>query len=318
MTYKFDCHEPLTYPYGWKPTSLAQLLIVVAWTTSLLTISSCYMIEARPIPEENDPPRISLGYGFLSLEGGGESETFFKCGRYTDFEQEQHIDAWWQVATAFAFFACIIGGIISLVLLSTCCLAFHDHYIFEKMFKVLIVCFIMQILVFLAYANVKLCNGDDETEYICTWGSGSALNITAALLWLLAAYMIRKFPEYYVGGLEEQEGERVHDAESPPKKPKLKMLTAAPKKKAPLKMITAAPEERPTLKVINDQLPQKSKKTKKPKRPTSNVPRITTGEPGSPKGRKPSSSSSKKVKRITTGDGTDYDANTGGGRRKRR
>ena len=273
----------------------------------MLTIASCYFLNARPIPDAGDPARLFQGYGFLTLEGGGEGDTFFRCGRYTDFEQEQHIDGWWQLSTALAFLACLIGGVVVLVLLSLCCLAFHDHDIFFKMFKILISCFIMQSLVFIGYANTKLCGGEDEQEYICDFGSGSGLNIAAALLWLLAAWLVRKFPDYYVGGPTD-EPEQVVDAQPIKQRPPSRlMIKAAPEKKPPPKMIAAAPQERQSHKMITAGEQPKKKR----------VPRITQG------GEKPTrkgggGGGGGNVRMLTTGDGADYNQSNKGGRKARR
>ena len=293
-----------SYPYGCAPTSLAQLLLIVAWATSVLTISSCYFLQARPIPDDGDPERLYQGYGFLTLEGGGEGDTFFRCGRYTDFEQDQHIDTWWQLSTALAFFACIVGGFIVLILLSLCCLAFHDHDIFWKMFKILIGCFIMQSLVFIGYANTKLCGGEESQEYICDFGSGSGLNIAAALLWLLAAWLIRKFPDYYIGGPTD-EPEQVEDPiqQRPPSR---LMIKAAPEPQQQHKMLTAAPQERKPHKMITGEQPKKKR-----------LPRITQGGEQQ-QSRRGGGKDKGSVRMLTTGDGSDYNQVTKGGRKARR
>lgn len=183
------------YPYGCIYTSLAQLLIIVAWSLSLITIYSCYFVNARPIPEAGEPTLTFSGYGLMIREGGGDDSVLFsKCGRYSDFQSEQHIDVAWGFASAFAWMATIVGAGIALVLLTTCCLIFHNNYIFKRLAVVVAICFLLQCMVFLAFANSLLCGGEDPLEYICEWGSGSGLNLGATIMWLLAALMVFFWP----------------------------------------------------------------------------------------------------------------------------
>jgi len=231
--FKFSCQEPLTYPYGCIYTSSAQLLLVVAWSLSLLTVYSCYFVNARPIPEENEPTLGYLGYGLMVREGGGaDNKVFSKCGRYSDFQSDQHIEVAWGFARFFAFLAMLFGGGIALILLTTCCLTFHNNYIFKRLACIVAGCFVFQILVFCAYGNFLLCGGEDELEYICEWGTGSGLNLGAAVFWLLATFMIFLWP------VEEQEAEEEPEetpkAQQKPKpQPKFPMLTMGQPKREP-------------------------------------------------------------------------------------
>jgi hypothetical protein len=225
-------------------TTIAQIIIIVAWSFSMLTISSCYFLNSRPIPLDDEPSLSFYGYGFMVREGGGDGEIFGRCGRYTDFQQEQHIEVAWQFSTAFGFFALLIGGLVALILLTTCCLSFHDKLIFHKLAMVTTGCFVLQILVFAAYGNSLLCGGTEPDEYICKWGSGSGLNLGAALLWLLSAILIKFWPVP-----DDPEPERNLEEPTPmpppkqqPKpKPKLPMLTMGqkpPPKKQELPKLT--------------------------------------------------------------------------------
>jgi len=287
--FKFSCQEPLTYPYGCIYTSIAQLLIVVAWSLSLITIYACYFVNARPIPEENEPTLNFLGYGLMNREGGGaDNAVFSKCGRYSDFQAEQHIDAAWSFATAFSWMAMLFGGGILLILMTTCCLVFHNNYIFKRLACVVAGCFILQVLVFAAYGNSLLCGGEDPLEYICEWGSGSGLNLGACVFWLLAAFMLFLWPV-------EDDPEEPVDPEEPAKpvvkkQPKLPMLTMGePKKKRTpqqeLPKLTNGPSPRKSNNrmLTNGPSPRKSENLmlsneehNKPKRPSTM--RITNGE----------------------------------------
>ncbi|CAJ1966050.1 unnamed protein product [Cylindrotheca closterium] len=282
--FRFSCQEPLTYPYGCIYTSIAQFLLLVAWSLSLVTIYNCYFINARPIPEEDEPTLNFLGYGLMNREGGGaDNNVFSKCGRYSDFQADQHIDAAWGFATAFNWMAMLIGGMIVLILMTTCCLTFHNNYIFKRLAGVVAVCFILQILVFCAYGNSLLCGGEDPLEYICEWGSGSGLNLGACVFWLLAAFMIFLWPV-------EDDPEEPADPEVPAKperKLKLPMLTMGEPKAKPkedLPQLTNGPSPRKSKlpQLTNGQSPRKSNNLQltngedKPKRPSTL--KITNGE----------------------------------------
>lgn len=272
--FKFSCQEPLTYPYGCIYTSVAQLLLVAAWSLSLITIYNCYFVNARPIPEENEPTLNFLGYGLMVQEGGGaDNNAFSKCGRYSDFQSDQHIDAAWGFATAFSWMAMLFGGGIVLILMTTCCLVFKNNYIFKRLACVVAGCFILQVLVFAAYGNSLLCGGEDPLEYICEWGSGSGLNLGACVFWLLAAFMLCLWP------VEEdpEEPDPEEPAKPVKKMPKLPMLTMGePKAKR------APQQELPQL--TNGQQPRKSNNLRlaneahKPKRESNAALRITNGD----------------------------------------
>jgi hypothetical protein len=260
------------YPYGCIYTSVAQLLIIVAWSLSLVTIYNCYFINARPIPEEDEPTLNFLGYGLMVREGGGaDNNVFSKCGRYSDFQADQHIDAAWNFAAALCWMAMFFGGGIALILMTTCCLTFHHNHIFKRLAIVVFVCFILQILVFCAYGNSLLCGGEDPLEYICEWGSGSGLNLGACVFWLLAAFMIFLWPVED----DPEEPDPEVPAKLEKKQPKLPMLTMGePKPKR------APQQELP--KLTNGPSPRKSNnmmltnEEQKPKRPTTL--KITNGE----------------------------------------
>jgi hypothetical protein len=192
---------------------------------------------------------------------------FGRCGKYTDFEEDQHIDGAWKAATAFAILPLLMGGVNALVLLTTCCLVFHDDRIFYKMYMVNIGCFVLQVLVFVGYANSKLCGGEKSQEYICVWGSGSGLNLGAAICWLLVAFLLYTWPTPNV--------EREYEEPSPVlgKKARYPMLAAAPPKKAP------APEYP---KLTNGSPPRHKQITNGIKKQKPNTKQLTTGESSQP------------------------------------
>jgi hypothetical protein len=269
-----------SYPYGCMHTSIAQIMIIVAWSLSLLTISSCYFVNARPIPEDNAVSLSFLGYGFMVTEGGGDGEVFGKCGRYSDFQQEQHIEVAWQFATAFGFLAILIGGLVALILLTTCCLSFHDKRIFHKLAMVTTGCFVLQILVFCAYGNSLLCGGTEPDDYICNWGSGSGLNLGAALLWLLSAFLIKLWP-VPDDPIPQRDLEEPTPMPPPPKQPaKLPMLTNGqkpPPKNQELPTLTNGSPKRHRVSTNNKMLANEPHKPKRPpSRPSNNL-AITNG-----------------------------------------
>lgn len=270
----------------------------MAWSLSLLTISSCYFINARPIPGDNEPVLAFLGYGFMVRQGGGgDNNVFGQCGRYTDFQQEQHIEAGWRFATAFGFLALLIGGLVALILLTTCCMSFqHDRIVFTQLAMVTAGCFFLQILVFCAYGNALLCGGEEPSDYICEWGSGSGLNLGAALLWLLSAFLLKLWP------VPDEEPEP--DLEEPRQvKQNFPMLTMG-QKPAPKPQELPKLTNGPTKKQQRTNLSQLTNEPHKPKRPSSrpsNKPLQITADGSSqgfksPKGnRKPSGRQSRRV-----------------------
>jgi len=298
--FRFSCQEPLTYPYGCVYTSIAQLFLVMAWSLSLVTISSCYFVNARPIPEEGEPTLGFFGYGLFVREGGGTenvgtNRVFSKCGRYSDFQYDQHVEAAWVFGTIFGVFAFLIGGTVTLIVLTTCCLTFHNNYLFKRLAYVVAGCFGLQVLVFCAYGNSLLCGGEEPLEYVCEWGSGSGINSGAAIFWMLAAFMIFFWPVE-----EDDEADAEEEPEEAQKpRPNFPALTMGQSKPRPepqqeLPRLTNGRQPRKTnnLRLANESHATKPKRGstlritngEKPRR--ESTPRLTNGEKGSRGGRK--------------------------------
>ncbi len=145
----------------------------------------------RPIPEEGEPEMPRVGLGYISRQiGVMEPPVYRQCTWYDPGEKDDFFqgDGMWNAGKAMSFLAAGVGFVVMCVVLCTCCVAF-ELPTFDGLFWTCLLCFVAQCLTFLSWGS-ELCD-----EYECTWASGTGMNITAAMLWLWAANMIKSFPE---------------------------------------------------------------------------------------------------------------------------
>lgn len=143
----------------------------------------------RPIPEEGEPELPREGFGYISRQAKVlEPPNYRECVFWDADEKDLYFDDMWRAGKAMSLMAVGIGGIVMCVVMCTCCVAFQLRT-FEGLFWTCMFCFVAQALTFLAWGS-DLCS-----DYECTWSSGTGMNITAAMLWIWAANMIKSFPE---------------------------------------------------------------------------------------------------------------------------
>lgn len=129
------------------------------------------------------------GFGYISRQAGVEEPPNYReCVFYDSDEKELYFDSMWRLGKAMSLLACGIGGIVMCIVICTCCVAFQLPT-FEGLFWTCMFCFVAQALTFLSWGS-SLCD-----DYECTWSNGTGMNITAAMLWVWAANMIKSFPE---------------------------------------------------------------------------------------------------------------------------
>jgi hypothetical protein len=156
-----------------------------------MAITSCYYIYVRPIPQEGEEELPREGFGYISRQTGVlEPPSYRQCVFYSGDEKDEYFsgDGMWRAGKAMALLACGIGGIVMCIVMCTCCVAYQLPT-FDALFWTCMFCFVAQMLTFLAWGS-DLCD-----EYECTWSSGTGMNLTAAMLWVWAANMIKSFPE---------------------------------------------------------------------------------------------------------------------------
>jgi hypothetical protein len=143
----------------------------------------------RPIPEEGEPEVPKEGFGYISrAAAGNEPASYRACVFYDSEEKSEYFDGMWRLGKAMSIIATILGFAVMCTVMCTCCVA-YELRTFDSLFWVCIICFVAQALTFLSWGS-NLCD-----EYECTWSSGTGMNITASMLWVWAANMIKSFPE---------------------------------------------------------------------------------------------------------------------------
>ncbi|KAL3924921.1 MAG: hypothetical protein SGARI_005940 [Bacillariaceae sp.] len=156
-----------------------------------MSITSCFYVFVRPIPEEGQPELPREGFGYISRQiGVNEPPAYRQCAWYDASEKAEFFqgDGMWNAGKAMSILAAGVGFVVMCITVCTCCVAF-ELPTFDGLFWTCLLCFIAQALTFLAWGS-ELCE-----EYECTWSSGTGMNITAAMLWVWAANMIKSFPE---------------------------------------------------------------------------------------------------------------------------
>ena len=186
----YDVYGPCSCPHGRCFTVLAQFFAVGSWVTSMMALTSCFYVSVRPIPEEGMPEMPKEGFGWISrqIEVMEPAAYGKQCTWYTAEERELYFDSMWNAGFAMSIITVLLGVVVMSIVLCTCCVAFQLPT-FDGLFWTCVICFVAQALTFLSWGS-ELC---EEME--CTWSSGTGMNLTAAMMWVWAANMIKSFPE---------------------------------------------------------------------------------------------------------------------------
>mmetsp|Transcript_5312 Transcript_5312/g.11149 ORF Transcript_5312/g.11149 Transcript_5312/m.11149 type:complete len:635 (+) Transcript_5312:1093-2997(+) len=186
----YDVYGPCSCPHGRCFTFLAQCFVIAAWVTSVVSMTSCFYVYVRPIPEEGMPEMPREGFGWISRQVKVKEPPSYgkQCAFYSAEERGEYFDAMWNTGFAMSVLAVAIGLVVMSIVMCTCCVAFKLQT-FDGLFWTSTICVVAQGLTFLSWGS-QLC---DEME--CTWSAGTGTNMTAAMMWLWAANMIKSFPE---------------------------------------------------------------------------------------------------------------------------
>jgi hypothetical protein len=154
-----------------------------------MALSSCFYMYVRPIPAEGEPEQPREGFGFMSRQAKvQEPPSYSDCVYWDSDEKDVYFDSMWKAGKAMGMLAVGVGFIVMCIVVCTCCVAYQLPT-FDGLFWTCMFCFAAQALSFLSWGS-ELC---DDME--CTWAPGSGTNISAAMLWIWAANMIKSFPE---------------------------------------------------------------------------------------------------------------------------
>jgi len=185
----YDVYGPCSCPHGRCFTVLAQCFTVSSWVSSFLAVTSCFYMYVRPIPAEGEPEQPKEGFGFLARQAKlQEPPSYSECVYWDGEETDDYFDSMWIAGKAMGIIAVGVGFIVMCIVMCTCCVAYQLPT-FDGLFWTCMFCFAAQCLSFLSWGS-NLC---DDME--CTWAPGSGTNISAAMLWIWAANMVKSFPE---------------------------------------------------------------------------------------------------------------------------
>jgi len=185
----YDVYGPCSCPHGRCFTVLAQCFTVSSWVSSFLAVTSCFYMYVRPIPAEGEAEQPKEGFGFLARQAKlQEPPSYSDCVYWDGEETDEYFDSMWKAGKAMGIIAVGVGFIVMCIVMCTCCVAYQLPT-FDGLFWTCMFCFAAQCLSFLSWGS-DLC---DDME--CTWAPGSGTNISAAMLWIWAANMVKSFPE---------------------------------------------------------------------------------------------------------------------------
>ena len=189
----YDIYGPCSCPHGRCYTILAQAFAVGSFVTSTMALTSCFYVSVRPIPLENEIEFPKEGFGWLSRQMKVMEPPSYgqQCVFYSSNEREQYFDSMWNSGFAMALISVVLGSIAMSIILCTCCVAFEMR-MFDGLFWTCMICFVAQALTFLSWGST-LCTGELDME--CSWASGTGMNLSAAMMWIWAANMVKSFPE---------------------------------------------------------------------------------------------------------------------------
>jgi len=131
------------------------------------------------------------GYGYFAREiEQGETPDYQNCRAYTVMEEQETFNDWWfKSGQFFNTFALALGGLGMLIILSSCCLAFHPAMFEKLLLWIYLLAAISQGLGFLGFGT-KFC-----ATHICKVGPGTAMAISAFMMWLTCANTVKSMPE---------------------------------------------------------------------------------------------------------------------------
>eukprot|EP00980_Cylindrotheca_fusiformis_P018531 scaffold6130_cov131-Cylindrotheca_fusiformis.AAC.5 len=153
------------------------------------SVSSCFYMYVRPIPAEGEPEQPREGFGFMSRQVKvQEPPSYSDCVYWSGEEKDFFFDSMWKAGKAMGMLAVGVGFIVMCIVVCTCCVAYQLPT-FDGLFWTCMFCFAAQCLSFLSWGS-ELCD-----DYECSWAPGSGTSISAAMLWIWAANMIKSFPE---------------------------------------------------------------------------------------------------------------------------
>jgi hypothetical protein len=186
----YDVYGPCSCPHGKCFTVMAQCFAIGSWVSSVMALTSCFYVYVRPMPEEGIPEWPREGFGWIGRQVEVLQPPAYgrQCTWYTADERAIFFDSMWNAGFAMSILTVLLGLVAMSMVMCTCCVAFQMP-MFDGLFWTCAICFVAQCLTFLSWGS-ELCENME-----CTWSSGTGMNVTAAMMWLWAANMIKSFPE---------------------------------------------------------------------------------------------------------------------------
>ena len=172
---------------------MAVVLAVSSFVSGIFSIRHCFFFQVQLQNLKTGEPieDTMRGYGYFSREiEPGQQPDYQNCVAYSAIEENETFNDWWfKYGQFFACLALALGGLGMLIILTTCCLAFHTHMFEKLLLWIYLLAAIFQGLGFLGFGT-NFC-----ATHICKVGPGTAMAISSFMMWLTVANTVKSTPE---------------------------------------------------------------------------------------------------------------------------
>jgi hypothetical protein len=172
---------------------MAVIMAVAGFVSGIFSIRHCFFFQVQLQNLETGEPieETMRGYGYFSREiEPGEAPDYQNCRAYSQQENDITFNDWWfHYGQFFSTLALALGGLGMLIILTTCCLAYHTHMFEKLLLWIYLLAAIFQGLGFLGFGT-NFC-----ATHICKVGPGTAMAISSFMMWLSCANTVKSTPE---------------------------------------------------------------------------------------------------------------------------
>lgn len=172
---------------------MAVLMGIGGFVSGIFALRHCFFFQVQLQNLKTGEPieETMRGYGYFAREiEPGQTPDYQNCVAYTPIEENETFNDWWfKSGQFFNTFALALGGLGMLIIMSTCCLAFHVHMFEKLLLWIYLLAGICQGLGFLGFGT-QFC-----ATHICKVGPGTAMAISAFMMWLTCANTVKSMPE---------------------------------------------------------------------------------------------------------------------------
>jgi hypothetical protein len=172
---------------------MAVILAIASFVSGIFSIRHCFFFQVQLQNLKTGEPieDTMRGYGYFAREiEPGQQPDYQNCVAYTPIEENETFNDWWfKYGQFFNCLALALGGLGMVIIMTTCCLAFHTHMFEKLLLSIYLLAAVSQGLGFLGFGT-NFC-----ATHICKVGPGTAMAISSFMMWLTVANTVKSTPE---------------------------------------------------------------------------------------------------------------------------